>query len=208
MIFVCFKTLSICSCLTHISHLPTPAFQWPPRHHKRGTHPDTEGRPHWDATIRWGRTISSHLRLPFGCNEDLCELDDIIFIRGPKGSIFSVLLQFLLPLIIEKLDSDVQSAKLDSLQTLVRNLYYHIVVCSVWYLNIWLVLCQLIFPTAGSLNVDDIQLIFSLNNTHYNCSGAAETPRAGVVFMSNLWRWCRVLLEKLYLFCLFLFVFF
>lgn len=29
-------------------------------------------------------------------------------------------LQFLLPLIIEKLDSDVQSAKLDSLQTLVR----------------------------------------------------------------------------------------
>lgn len=29
--------------------------------------------------------------------------------------------QFLLPLIIEKLDSDVQSAKLDSLQTLVRN---------------------------------------------------------------------------------------
>lgn len=31
-----------------------------------------------------------------------------------------VLLQFLLPLIIEKLDSDVQSAKLDSLQTLVK----------------------------------------------------------------------------------------
>lgn len=31
-----------------------------------------------------------------------------------------VSLQFLLPLIIEKLDSDVQSAKLDSLQTLVK----------------------------------------------------------------------------------------
>lgn len=34
---------------------------------------------------------------------------------------FSLLhFQFLLPLIIEKMDSDVQSAKLDSLQTLVR----------------------------------------------------------------------------------------
>uniref|UniRef100_A0A8D0AX53 MMS19 nucleotide excision repair protein n=1 Tax=Sander lucioperca TaxID=283035 RepID=A0A8D0AX53_SANLU len=32
--------------------------------------------------------------------------------------------EFLLPLIIEKLDSDVPSSKLDSLQTLVRNLYY------------------------------------------------------------------------------------
>ena len=48
------------------------------------------------------------------------------------------LFQFLLPLIIEKLDSDVQSAKLDSLQTLVRNLCY--------------------FPKF--MNVDDTQLIF------------------------------------------------
>lgn len=42
------------------------------------------------------------------------------FYEGLK--IVYVVLQFLLPLIIEKLDSDVQSAKLDSLQTLVRNL--------------------------------------------------------------------------------------
>lgn len=35
-----------------------------------------------------------------------------------------VSLQFLLPLIIEKLDSDVQSAKLDSLQTLVKTSHF------------------------------------------------------------------------------------
>lgn len=35
-------------------------------------------------------------------------------------SLNHLFLQFLLPLLIEKLDSDLQSAKLDSLQTLVR----------------------------------------------------------------------------------------
>lgn len=41
--------------------------------------------------------------------------------RRASALIFVAILQFLLPLLIEKLDSDVQSAKLDSLQTLVRN---------------------------------------------------------------------------------------
>lgn len=41
--------------------------------------------------------------------------------RTKKKYIYTIF-QFLLPLIIEKLDSDVQSAKLDSLQTLVRHL--------------------------------------------------------------------------------------
>lgn len=48
-----------------------------------------------------------------------------------------VLLQFLLPLIIEKLDSDVQSAKLDSLQTLVKTSQF---ICFFFFL-MWMIYC-------------------------------------------------------------------
>lgn len=48
------------------------------------------------------------------------------------------LLQFLLPLIIEKLDSDVQSAKLDSLQTLVRKTKQILVHL---YFQLWIMYC-------------------------------------------------------------------
>lgn len=50
-----------------------------------------------------------------------------------------VSLQFLLPLIIEKLDSDVQSAKLDSLQTLVKTSHF---ICFFIYIYIWAMCCR------------------------------------------------------------------
>lgn len=56
--------------------------------------------------------------LPLGC----ASLSLSLFGRVVNLTEAFGFLQFLLPLVIEKLDSDVQSAKLDSLQTLVRSL--------------------------------------------------------------------------------------
>lgn len=63
---------------------------------------------------------------------------------GPLDwDIWGFFLQFLLPLIIEKLDSDVQSSKLDSLLTLVRSLWFKrkkimvLGICS-WIICLWL----------------------------------------------------------------------
>lgn len=82
-------------------------------------------------------------------------------------------LQFLLPLIIEKLDSDVQSAKLDSLQTLVREKSLLLSKMCLWwwvsYLNIWLDICQLICSAAKGHKCGwyIVAIPFSKTEPHY-----------------------------------------
>lgn len=136
---ICLSLLSSPSSPPMQTTLPsTAASQWPPRHHQRRAHPDTEGRPCWHTTVCWGTIIN--LRFDFWCDDDDLPWEDSIT-KFSTSAIKKVCypLQFLLPLIIEKLDSDVQSAKLDSLQTLVRKICATSKMCLWWYESVELV---------------------------------------------------------------------
>lgn len=176
--------------ITHLQSLFFGEFLFSPHPPTHPSLPMTPtASPERSSSRCWGTSsLGRHNSLRYDCQLYVFPfifgaMEMCLFYEGLKRDY--VLLQFLLPLIIEKLDSDVQSAKLDSLQTLVRNL------C--WFSK----MCLQEGCKCGWYTVD-----IPLSNTvsHFNWSGAAERPRifeVGGGGAYNLWRWCRVLLEKL-----------
>lgn len=88
---ICLSLLSSTSSPPMQTTLPSiSASQWPPRHHQRGAHPDTEGRPRWHTTVCWGTVVN--LSFDFWCDDDVLpweELYNNIFYECHKESVLS-----------------------------------------------------------------------------------------------------------------------